>query len=75
MVASANLPERHVTPRLILEVFGVSLLLFASYVVFQNTGLANSGQILSGLALFLLYFALMLFVTALILTAIYYALR
>lgn len=75
MVASADLSERHVTPRLILEVFGVSLLLFASYVVFQSTGLVNTGQILSGLAFFLLYFALMLFVTALVLTAIYYALR
>lgn len=75
-MASVERPERCVvTPRLILKVFGVFLPLFAVYVVMQNTGLANTSQVLSVLTALALIFAFMFFCFGLLLTMIYYVLH
>ena len=75
-MASVERSERRVvTPRLILKVFGVFLLLFAAYVVMQNTGLANTSQVLSGLTVLALLLAFMFFCFGLLLAMIYYVLH
>lgn len=75
MASGERREHQVITPRLVLEFLGVSLLLLAVNATITIAGLASASQVGMFLATLVFYIGFMLFCFSLVLAAIYYALR